>query len=244
MKYLSLLFLSVFLISCNSGDASYANWSEPAKASFGPVAKGKADGKVPPFTGINLSASMDVVLTPGSSQSVRMEGPQELIDKVTTDVNKGVWDIGFDGKVNSREKLIIYITTPGLDLISISGSGDITTTGKFSGQNQVKIRISGSGDLEYMTDAQDVECGISGSGDIELSGSTNAFNASISGSGDMDAFAFSTKSAKVKIVGSGGMKIDVQNDLDISIVGSGDVHYKGNPTVRKSIIGSGDVIQK
>jgi hypothetical protein len=244
MRYLNLLFFSIFLISCNAGDTTYMDGAETVKAGIAPVAN--SDGKVPPFKGINLSASMDVVLQPGSSQSVRMEGPQELIDRVTTEVNNGVWDIGYEGNGNVRnnKKLVIYITTPALELISISGSGNIDTQGTFSGQDEVSIRISGSGDLQYSANAQEIDCGISGSGDMALSGSTNAFNASISGSGDMEAFKMKANSAKVKIVGSGNVKIDVQNDMDVSIIGSGDVYYKGNPTIKKSIIGSGDVIQK
>ncbi|MCB0644492.1 MAG: DUF2807 domain-containing protein [Phaeodactylibacter sp.] len=242
MRYLIAFFCIAVLTQCMPGDGSFANWSKPALAGVGP--QQKIVGQVAAFKGINLAISADVVLTYGSTQSVRMEGQQNIIDNIDTAVEDGVWNIRFKQHVKDYQKITIYITSPGLELVSITGSGDISTTNQFVGQQELRIRIAGSGDLAYDTDAKEIDCSISGSGDVKLAGSTNELSASISGSGDLYAFDLHTKNADVSIVGSGGCKLDVQNDLHASIVGSGDIQYKGNPSVQKKIVGSGDVYQK
>ena len=63
----------------------------------------------------------------------------------------------------------------------------------------------------------------------------------ISGSGDMDFGNFMAKHTTSRISGSDGMKVNVEETLDVNISGSGSVRYRGNPVVTSSISGSGSV---
>ena len=52
-----------------------------------------------PFTGFVLTSSYNVVLKQGSKQSVKAEGPKEILDKLNTTVKDGVWKI-YDKRKN------------------------------------------------------------------------------------------------------------------------------------------------
>ena len=86
------------------------------------------DLKLDKFTGIELSFSGDVIITQGATQKVRVEGQQNIIDLINTDVSGVNWKIGFVKNVNNHKNLTIYITIPTLTKIGISGSGSIKTT--------------------------------------------------------------------------------------------------------------------
>jgi hypothetical protein len=83
---------------------------------------------------------------------------------------------------------------------------------------------------------------IRGSGDIHAEGEVKRLEASISGSGDMHLDELRARYAKVKIAGSGDMRLHVTDELEGSVAGSGDIRVHGEPTVtsfRSS--GSGDL---
>ena len=212
---------------------------------------GGVDGKGPrverdlqldDFDGIRLTLSADVYLTPGRSQSVRVSAQQNIIDLLKTDVDGGVWKISTEENIDDHSKIKIYITVPEMTYVKLSGSGNIYTEGTFDNSGEeVEIGISGSGNLEFNTNARSIEAGISGSGDIELDGSTDDINVGISGSGDIDAMGMTARNAQIRISGSGNAKVHATQGLNVRVSGSGDVYYRGNPNVQSRISGSGDL---
>ena len=194
--------------------------------------------------GVSLGISGDVFLTQGNTQSIKVEGQENIIGNLKTSVKSGVWHIGFEENVKKHKPLKVYITIPQLTVASVSGSGNMETTGKFKGLQDLKVAVSGSGDLNLNIDARNIRGKVSGSGDIALSGNSNELDLSVSGSGSVDAFPLQSLSCDISISGSGTCKVSVKDDLKASVSGSGEVYYKGNPNVRSRISGSGDVVSR
>ena len=83
---------------------------------------------------------------------------------------------------------------------------------------------------------------VSGSGDIVVSGKTDEFEAAVAGSGDIKAIDLSSKRADMRISGSGGISITVNEEILARISGSGDIKYRGNPRIEDvKVSGSGKV---
>ena len=61
------------------------------------------------------------------------------------------------------------------------------------------------------------------------------------GSGDVGMESVTADTADVSIMGSGDVRIRVNNRLDAKIMGSGDLEFGGSPEVNTSVLGSGDV---
>src|SRR5690606_25321104 len=108
-----------------------------------------------------------------------------------------------------------------------SGSGSISVADPIDGK-ELNVSLSGSGKIAFESAAEVINASISGSGRIEAKGQVAACNASISGSGRFDAGGLETQTASLRVSGSGGMTVHVDEQLDASISGSGNINYSGN----------------
>lgn len=205
----------------------------------GPVVERKVD--LERIKGISLPGSAKVYLTQGSSQEVLITGQENIIDNLSLEVSGEVWHINNKRPVWHSEPLKIYLTLEILRLIKISGSGDIEFVNHFKNQKDLEIRISGSGKVDLDADAREIRANISGSGDLFMRGSADYLDFTVTGSGSVSAYDLIAHRADVRISGSGGMKLWVEDHLDARISGSGSVYYKGDPEVNSSISGSGSV---
>lgn len=196
------------------------------------------------LTGFELQIAADITLRQGETQTITVTGAQNHIDLLKTDVNNGIWKIKYTECTRGANDLHIDITVPDITYLAISGSGDVETDGRFTLQSNVKVEISGSGDLELEVEASRLESKITGSGNMTLAGSAPDADHTITGSGKIEAFGLATDNTDAEISGSGNMKIAVAKNLNATISGSGDIYYTGNPAVTTRISGSGNVIHQ
>jgi len=196
------------------------------------------------FTGVESCGDLQVKIVSDSTWFVEIEGEENLIPYIETDVNNGILRIETQHRRNldPNYPIIIYVHTPTLASVELSGSGSISSD--TLNTPNLDIRLSGSGNINLPVVATDVDATISGSGDIFLSGSSVSADFEISGSGDIHAYTFPVSECMADISGSGSMYVNVSDLLDVVISGSGNVHYQGNPIVSVSIIGSGQVIHQ
>lgn len=204
--------------------------------------------KVDPFTEISLRIGAKVHLEQGAKQNLEIVAKPSTLDEIVTEVKDGKLIIRFPNKdyfwkTFQPGEIIIYITTPEINGLGVSGSGDIIA------ENDIKTKIldmavSGSGNIKLSAlSAERVKTTISGSGDIILAGKTAAqdLSVAISGSGNFKGFDFSADDVSVKIAGSGNVDIEANKNLYVRLAGSGNVTYKGKPMIDQSIAGSGKV---
>lgn len=194
------------------------------------------------FDAIGLSINAEVYLTQGS-QSVKIEAQKNIIDNIETEVDGKYWKIKFKENVKKHEPIKIWISIPELTSVAVSGSGDVVGKSTFK-TDDLKLTVSGSGNISLDANSSSLRAAISGSGDMNLGGSTGDCDLKISGSGDMEAGGLETRTCNIKISGSGDASVHVNDSLEVSIAGSGGVVYSGNPKVRSKISGSGDVTAK
>lgn len=231
----SFFFICFLVVSLPAN----AQWWAGGMKGEGPQVTKTLD--VDDFEGITLAFNATVYLTQGNTYSVKVEGQENIINNIETDVRGGHWKIKFDENVGRHEKLTLWITMPTLNQASISGSGTIKGETAFRNLDEVEVSISGSGDIELELDANTVNTGISGSGDIQLQGGSTTHKIRISGSGDVDAADLRSQETAVRISGSGDCRVHAENMLEVSTSGSGDVYYTGRPGVSAKVSGSGKV---
>ncbi|MEO8171708.1 MAG: head GIN domain-containing protein [Sediminibacterium sp.] len=192
---------------------------------------------------ISLKGSYDVEITQGPVTSVKVEGDENLLSLIFVNEEEGYLTIKSKEHVNlvSDNPIRIYITTPKLEQVRLSGSGNIIGKSKFTGGDKLVLKISGSGDMVLETNTPKVDAEISGSGSITLSGETQEQSIRISGVGDYKAEGLKSEKTTVRIAGSGDVRVFADAELDINIAGAGSILYKGNATIKQNITGSGEV---
>lgn len=212
------------------------------------IAQNRETREVRDFDEIMMRIGGKVLVTQGDKNEVILEGDEDLLERIETEVRGGRLSIKSKrdnwrwwSRGGNRSRLTVYITVKELNGAYISGSGDIIS------QNTIKTddftaSIAGSGDIEMDVEAEYVEAKISGSGNIELQGKSDRARLSISGSGKYMAEKLLVGDYQVSMSGSGRGSINVEGDLDVRISGSGKVYYMGRPTsVNSSVSGSGSV---
>ncbi|TFF36920.1 head GIN domain-containing protein [Mucilaginibacter psychrotolerans] len=198
------------------------------------------------FNAVNVAGSFDVYVTQGSSESVKVDAPADIIGRIVTEVEGGTLKIYTKRDENNNwswhdKKVVIYVALKDVNAITLAGSGDIFFKEGIKA-NSLKLKLSGSGDITGKLNVKNLESSIAGSGDITISGSADTSSVSVVGSGDYTAQGVVTGSTKVSVAGSGDARVNVSDRLDASVVGSGDVHYTGSPkSVNTSKAGSGSV---
>lgn len=191
---------------------------------------------------IKVSGDMDVYIDQGP-RSLKVEADDNILQYIETTVNDNWLEIRTRDNVNinTNEPVKVYITTPEVTDLNVSGSGNIKSNSLFSTDNNTSFSISGSGDITAAINAPKVETHITGSGNLHISGETKDVKIRISGSGNYDGPDLKAENVDVSIAGSGDANVFADDKLKASVAGSGNVKYRGNATVDSHIAGSGSV---
>lgn len=199
------------------------------------------------FTKLSIAVPAEVHLSKGPFK-VTLDG--EDLSEIETYVKGGELVIKQKNNSNwsifgnSTDDIVIYITMPELEGISMSGSGKLESKDQFSSKS-MKLRVSGSGSLQLNVVAEQLEAHVSGSGRIQTAGTAQSFNAHISGSGKVNAEELRAQSVDAHISGSGSCYVHADNALEAHISGSGNVYYTGNPSnVNARTSGSGKISKR
>ena len=230
-KILSIIIIVILFTNCNFKHVKGSGVLATETRTINSAEKIKSQG------------SFDVEITPGKETSLKIEGDDNLIKHIITENKDGFLVIKMEDNINysTDNKLVVYITTPYIQLVSVAGSGNIITKGKFSGSDQLKVSLSGSGDADLEVNTPKVEASIAGSGNIKVEGETQDVVVRIAGSGNFNGEDLKAENADAHIAGSGDIKVFAATKLDVHIAGSGTVYYKGNAAVTQKITGSGEV---
>jgi Putative auto-transporter adhesin, head GIN domain len=194
------------------------------------------------FTGIALSAPINVDLVQGDAESLVLEGDESALAEIETVVEQGVLKIRTRSQFTfwGMSKVRAHVGAKTIDSLRIDGSGDINAAQLRS--TGLKVAVGGSGDVRIGTlDASTLQVSVAGSGDVQVGGKVNTVSTSIAGSGDVKAGKLESQDAKVTIAGSGDVAVWAKQSLIVKIAGSGDVRYYGDPAVTKTIMGSGSL---
>jgi len=219
------------------------------------------------FTKIAFRVPGKLILKQGDVQKVELEGDSETLSKTETEVEGSKLIIGRENKWmnwnwHDDNRITVYITVKNIDALSVSGSGDLVTTSKFT-TGDLELKVSGSGSLQIETQASGLlTADVSGSGRIDVKGNCRNFDSSISGSGKVMAAVAIAEKADVSISGSGKIEAsgsakeikttisgsgkvlaaNLEVDLcEVRISGSGDMEIAVKSELDASISGSGSV---
>ena len=194
------------------------------------------------YSQIAVAGSFDVKLIAGKEGKLTIQGEDNLLEYLITEVKEGKlkikWEKGVN--INTTKELLVTVPFEDIEAVSLAGSGDVFSEDTIKADN-LKVALAGSGDIKLDINASSISSAISGSGDIQLTGSSENLKCAIAGSGDINGYELASNNVEVSIAGSGDIKVNAKENLKARISGSGDVYYKGNPRQDVKVSGSGSV---
>jgi len=208
------------------------------------------------FTRIKIAGPFEVHLKQGTEESVKVETPEDVKDRITAEVVGSVlkihnthdnWSQGVkswysDKSVwHNHKKIVVYIIAKDLTGITVSGSGGVTFDEGITAA-ALKLRVRGSGQVSGKVEVTKLESDISGSGNIKLSGSAENSKVRVIGSGKFTGRNLITVNSAAHVSGSGNAEVNASDEVDAVVHGSGVVTYAGTvKSIKSSKSGSGEI---
>ncbi len=197
-----------------------------------------------PFKGIQNHTSAKVNVTAGDQTPARLQGDASALEELEIYVEREVliikWQKNRDFR--PRSQVTIDLQMPGLDEVTLSGSGSIVTRGAFAHNESARAQLTGSGRIEWELQTGSLAVKSTGSGSMRLNGKSQSSDLLLTGSGGIDASALTTATCTAKVTGSGSIKVNPKDELIAVITGSGSIRYVEDiPRINSRVTGSGRV---
>jgi len=178
--------------------------------------------EVAAFQSVDLAGSNNVVIRVGEKQSVVVKADDNLLDRVTTEVQSGKLVIAnAPGSFTTNSPMSVEVGVPSLDTLTLSGSGNIVVTG---------------------VEAKSFDVNLPGSGTLTGDGSATRLDVTVDGSGMVQLTRLVATNVQAGVSGSGSIFVTATESLDASVSGSGAILYAGSPpNVTSNITGSGAI---
>ncbi|QEE50325.1 DUF2807 domain-containing protein [Flavobacterium alkalisoli] len=224
MKKQLLLLVGLFTLLTSAAQAQ-----EPI---YGNGKKVKEQRTVTEFTSLRVDGPFEVQLVSGTTGSITLEGCENILQLVETDVTDRTLTIhlpkgiNFKAHKNNKVKIKIpYYTS--LNEVYLKGSGTITANPTL--KTNMKVMLEGAGSIDLDLYAAQGEACVLGSGTIKLTGAIQDFQCKVIGSGSLEAKKLECANVDVTVSGSGNADIVCNKAITGKISGSGNVIVDGNP---------------
>lgn len=162
------------------------------------------------FSNIRSDFVGDVYITQGAEQKVSITGDSNLLEIITLDVRDGLLIIDSTKNYTISRRLLIEITVPDLDSVTVKGVSDIEMVNFETEQ------------LILTTD---------GVGSIEASGRVENLTATVHGVGDLELKDLISQNVTAVVKGVGSIDVYADKTMDLRVDGVGDINYFGDAVI-------------
>ena len=233
--FLFVPVISLLLASCMFGGGKRVRGN-------GTITKEKRT--VTAFDQVQASGSIDVYVVQGDLKPVEIEGDENLIPYIELQQTGSRLVIrskkGYN--LDPSAEMKIWVTAPKFEEVQVSGACDIISNSKIKNDGDLRLSVSGAGDIRMDVDAPKIKADLSGAGKVELKGETKDFELDLTGAGNARCYDLLAENTKVDISGAGDAQVYASVKLDAEVSGAGSVKYKGNAKdVKQHVSGAGSV---
>ena len=203
----------------------------------------KSTRNVSGFTGVQFAGLGELSITQGTSEGLTIEGEDNILPKIVTEVRSGVLYIGFEREnwqdvVRPTKDLKFDLKVKTLNSLDLTGLGNVTIP-KLQADN-LTVKVSGAGGVKVQNaSAKALTLTMSGAGNVEMAGKIPNQTITMSGLGNYAGGDLDSSTATVSVTGAGGATVWVRDALTVKISGAGSVSYYGTPKVTKEVTGLG-----
>jgi hypothetical protein len=262
MLAITILMMVFSILACEVTFSGIGGSTETIRGSGDVIEENRS---VSGISGVELAMQGSLSIELGSTEALRIEAEDNLLEYIQTEVSAGKLTIESQRGINLRntEPINYILTVTGLDSIRISSSGDIqapdlqterfsitiSSSGDLSMGNldctSFRVEMSSSGNLTMGTlTAETIDVRISSSGNVEIAGGrVQQQDITISSSGQYQAEDLASAEAEVTLTSGGSVTIRVSDKLRGRLSSSGNLYYIGDPEVSVSTSSSGRAIQ-
>lgn len=220
-KSISILLIAIITINA----AAFAGESDQAE-----------NRNVRDFDAIKVSAGIDLYISMGNEESVRVVADEDIIDDVKTEVRGGTlhvymkntnsWFNIFNwGSSTSRK---VYVTARELKSIDASSGSDVKSENTLKG-DELKVEVSSGSDVNIDVVYKEVSLSSSSGSDARLSGKAKYFTGSASSGSDINARDLEAQICKVSASSGSDIVVTATDEIKANASSGADIRYYGSP---------------
>lgn len=195
------------------------------------------------FKELEVSEGIEVFLTQGVDNDIKVEVDENIIDLLITKVSGDILEIYFKENVSRTTSKKVYLTTYKLTRIKTSSGSKITNHTPFK-TKVINLESSSGSLLELNLKASEIISTSSSGANVKISGTTESFSGSASSGSRIEANKLSSKISNTKVSSGANISIQVSEELNAQANSGGKITYNRNPTILNTSKSSGGKISK
>ncbi|WP_346856206.1 head GIN domain-containing protein [uncultured Draconibacterium sp.] len=198
--------------------------------------------KVENFNAIKVSTGIDLYLTMGTSEEVKIVADDDIIDDLKTEVKDGTLHIyvkqnnWFNWGGNKTRKA--YVTVTELVALHASSGSDVRSENTIKGTS-LEVKASSGSDVVLDVFYKNLSVDTSSGSDAKISGRVKTLEAESSSGSDIKAEGLEAQIGKLKASSGSDITVTVTDELYARASSGSDIKYYGNPQIRDTDESSG-----
>jgi hypothetical protein len=222
------IFLAAFLI----GILNTGCWS---KADNGRLRHGYNDTiqtrDVGSFEKIELDGNFTVYLQNGPTCNLTLEGDEEILNVVLTEVDNGSLKISYMNEAYSGMEQPVVVNIKVVNLLELTGRKSISAYSTDILQvDNLKLDFAGAVNMDLEISGNSLTGQFAGASNVVLNGKIDTLQFEMPGAGKLKAFDLLARNVDLNLAGAGKAEVNVSEQLKVEMAGACYVTYKGNPT--------------
>ncbi|MDC6352232.1 DUF2807 domain-containing protein [Zeaxanthinibacter sp. PT1] len=227
------LLLALFACSCGF-DISFAE----GKSGNGNIVEDRRE-ITEPFTEIQASEGIDVYVTQAEDFEITVEGDENIIDLIGTDIRKGELKIHAIENIGRATKKV-YVSLPSVTALRGSSGATLVSSEAIKGE-QINVDASSGADLELELYADEIDLDSSSGAMVNLKGEANMLHVDSSSGANVRASDLRTKRCNADASSGSNVHVNVTDDLTADASSGANIRYSGEAAVHKNKSISGNI---
>ncbi len=242
-KYYTLVIVSILMLLSSCGKES------TCFKGTGAIIKEQRE-MFEHVTNIATEDNIDIVITQSNEASLTVEGGENLLPYIKTEINENVLSISSDNRCgmfrDNSIPITMYLSLPNIVRIDYTGQGNITCTNKLHLDFLDIDSKGGTGSINLDVAVNSLELKQhSGPADFTFTGEVGNMYVYTLGQGWFYLDGLVANTAHINHSGIGDAFVNVTKQLSVEMRSKGSVYYVGNPVVEVSPrLGSGVIVPK
>ena len=181
------------------------------------------------FNEIDIQQGIKLYLTQGSSNSLKVEADENIMELLVTEVKNNQLKIYLKKNVYKAKARNVYLTTNAISSIDASSGSSVKSENTWQTSN-LQINTSSGSSVKFHVNADEISCSSSSGSNIRLYGKTNNLSVKASSGSSIDANELNSVDTYAKASSGANINVNVSGKLTAKASSGGNVDYEGNPT--------------
>ncbi len=193
------------------------------------------------FNKVELDGNFIVNIKNGSKTGLTLEGYEDILNNVLTEVENGTLKIGFMNYQYAKLEPAVIVNLQVTNINEITGRKYLkVTTPDILQFNELYLDFAGAVNLDLRVSGNKMRVVLAGATVAVMDGKVDSLILSMPGAGKLDAQSLKAKYVDTDIAGTGKADVTVTEQLRVNMAGACYVSYRGNPScIYSNIIGIG-----